>query len=378
MFDHPIGNLKQFVPPTLTTGIVLGLWSARIARRAFNDNAVSLRSIATTVAIVAVDVFPWVLGSLVLVEQTYSIPGLANYLYGALYQRDARASEAVVLLFLLLTTAVWVVRPLLPHTTSPPRDSDIDWRWTRRNRLLLVGAIIVLAYVVVGLAGPWVAAYDAAEFAGKSNENPSFDHWLGTERLGRDIFSRLLYADRTSLELSATVLLAGFLPGAILGLFVSRGPAWLVEAAREVAALWFSMPLIIISFMFVFTLFPGFKPLAICFAMHAFLLGLRVPVSQDVGTAWPWSHGRGWAPYAGAAALGAAATILGETTVAYFGFGIPYDASWGGEMSKAREFVPYPDWAVWPPFVAVLISACGFLLVRTSLDDVDPPQMYER
>ncbi|MBI5288513.1 MAG: hypothetical protein HY873_06030 [Chloroflexi bacterium] len=375
-FDHPVDNLQQFVPAAFTVGVLPGMWSARLVRRISGPAPIPLIRVGFAAGAVAVDVFPWVLGALLVVESIYTIPGLGEYLFRSLYQYDVSTSEAVILLFALLALVVWALRPPSQFDASIARHVEIDWRWTRHNCLLVAGATFVLAYVIIGIIGPWIAPHEAREFVGKNNEGASLDHLLGTDKLGRDIFSRLLYGNRTSLELSATILAAGFVPGLLAGSLLSRGPAGFRNALMEAAEIWLSMPLVIISLMFVVAFWPGFKPLAICFGIHAFMLALRAGGHGFDSLSVTSVHH--WVPALGAAAIAAAATILGETTVGFLALGIPHEASWGGDMSKARESLPYHHWAAWSPFVAVLISASGFFLIRTALDDVDPPRMYER
>lgn len=188
----------------------------------------------------------------------------------------------------------------------------------------------------------------------------------------------MLEGGRSSLKLSATALAIGFLPGTIAGLLVSRGPARLRDLVSEAAGLWFALPLIVVSLIVARTFDSDFWPLALCFGLHAFMLALRATASLAEYRTAPWRQIRAWAPLAGAAAVAGTTAILGQTTLSYFGLADPFGVTWGSDIGRANSTVVGNHWASWSPFVAVLISASGFLLIRTSLDDVDPPRMYER
>ena len=92
------------------------------------------------------------------------------------------------------------------------------------NRLAVLGLAIVLFFVAVALLAPWIAPYDPAKIGLlKPNAPPSSEHWLGTDNIGRDVFSRLLYGSRVSLlvgfSVAAGTVVLGSLIGAVAGYF---------------------------------------------------------------------------------------------------------------------------------------------------------------
>ena len=127
-------------------------------------------------------------------------------------------------------------RSLLPETspTSPSGGGKGDGRfrwlsslvaWLRRaisalvqSRSATIGAIVILAWVLIAIATPIVAPYSPTEIQGSRLQAPSLEHWLGTDHLGRDVLSRLFWGTQVILFLAPTSVALGILAGAPLGL----------------------------------------------------------------------------------------------------------------------------------------------------------------
>ena len=127
-------------------------------------------------------------------------------------------------------------RSLLPETspTSPSGGGKGDGRfrwlsslvaWLRRassalvqSRSATIGAIVILAWVLIAVATPIVAPYSPTEILGSRLQAPSLEHWLGTDHLGRDVLSRLFWGAQVILFLAPTSVALGILTGAPLGL----------------------------------------------------------------------------------------------------------------------------------------------------------------
>lgn len=92
------------------------------------------------------------------------------------------------------------------------------WRRLRRNRLAVAGLVIIAALVVVAAVGPWISPYDfLSQNLDARNESPSLGHWLGTDDLGRDVLSRLIYGARTAFLVAVGVTVAAVSLGVALG-----------------------------------------------------------------------------------------------------------------------------------------------------------------
>ena len=91
-----------------------------------------------------------------------------------------------------------------------------------RNRKAAIGLAIVLAYVAIALAAPLLAPFDPIARVGRPHQAPSAEHWLGTTRMGRDVFSQLIWGTRTSLMVG---IVAGLIVTAI-GTFIGITAAY--------------------------------------------------------------------------------------------------------------------------------------------------------
>jgi ABC-type dipeptide/oligopeptide/nickel transport system permease subunit len=101
------------------------------------------------------------------------------------------------------------------------------WRRLRRNRLAVVGLVIIAALIVVAVFGPWLSPYDfLSQNLDLRNRPPSFQHWLGTDDLGRDLLSRLIYGARTAFVVSVGVTVVAVLIGVVLGAIAGFYGGW--------------------------------------------------------------------------------------------------------------------------------------------------------
>jgi ABC-type dipeptide/oligopeptide/nickel transport system permease subunit len=92
------------------------------------------------------------------------------------------------------------------------------WRRLRANRLALLGAVVVVLLVIAAVAGPWLSPYDfLSQDPNVRNSPPTLQHWLGTDDLGRDVLSRVIYGARTALFVATTVTLLAIAVGVTLG-----------------------------------------------------------------------------------------------------------------------------------------------------------------
>lgn len=101
------------------------------------------------------------------------------------------------------------------------------WRRLRRNKLAVAGLVIIAALVVVAVFGPWLSPYDfLSQNLDLRNQPPSAAHWLGTDDLGRDVMSRLIYGARTAFMVAVGVTIIAVLIGVVLGAIAGFYGGW--------------------------------------------------------------------------------------------------------------------------------------------------------
>jgi peptide/nickel transport system permease protein len=101
------------------------------------------------------------------------------------------------------------------------------WRRLRRNKLAVAGLVIIAALVIVAVFGPWLSPYDfLSQNLDLRNQPPSAAHWLGTDDLGRDVMSRLIYGARTAFMVAVGVTIIAVLIGVVLGAIAGFYGGW--------------------------------------------------------------------------------------------------------------------------------------------------------
>jgi ABC-type dipeptide/oligopeptide/nickel transport system permease component/ABC-type antimicrobial peptide transport system permease subunit len=364
--DSPWGNVKQLAPAALALSMPL----VPLAYRALRSSARTYPwGVAAAACVSGIGATAW----LMVAEQTFTLPGVGDYFWRATYNHDHSTTMTVAFLLISICLILVVLTPLSNPATAP-FDGDLNWR----RIPLLVPAVLVIALIVVGILGSSIAPENGRHFAGAPDEGVSLDHWLGTDRLGRDVLSRLLEGATGTAALAGKAILFGFLPGLALGTvrlryFGGRGTAALEMVARSVGALG-----LLIAFP-VATLYHGlgWKSLA-PYAVFAFLFGLSAPrfapedsrAGEWLGVCWRLNR----YPAVAAACEAIAVTILLQSTVAFFGVVRAGDPTWGRDFAQSREFLPYQYLPQFAFGVAIIITLFAFnwlaLSLRTAVEEV--------
>lgn len=253
------------------------------------------------------------------------------------------------------------------------------WRLFARDPLALAGLVILAVVAGASLAAPWLAPYDPTATEPRAMLSPpSAAHPLGTDDLGRDVLSRLLYAGRVSLGLAVGVAVLsvglGSLLGGLAGLVggrVDQGVSAIVDtllaipplALAMVASAFVQLDAIRLTLILALVSWTGVARLA-----RGQVLSLRertyVEAARAAGAATPRLLIRHLLPGAAAPLLVAgtllvATVILVESALSFLGFGLPPPvASWGGMLNEAQLwFLDAPWLAVFPGLAITLVVA---------------------
>lgn len=244
------------------------------------------------------------------------------------------------------------------------------------------------------LLAPLVAPYDReAGSLATVLQRPSVAHWLGTDELGRDVLSRLLWGGRTSLAVAALVTLIAPVVGTAYGLAAGASPAVVAGLAMRLVDGMLGLPRLPLYLVLLTLLTPGFWPVVLVmaafewpvFARLAYLGALSQRQRPHVEAAQALGAGRvriaqqhilpGLAgPLIVTAAVGVRARILAETSLSFLGFGIlPPTPSWGNMLAAAQSHVwDYPVLALYPGLAIFVTSVAVMLLGDAVRDSLDP------
>ncbi|HEX9769968.1 MAG TPA: ABC transporter permease [Kiloniellales bacterium] len=275
------------------------------------------------------------------------------------------------------------------------------WRRLLRDPLALVGLVTVGAVTVAALSAPVIAPYDPTEqfFDGLTLEGaplpPGERFPLGTDLLGRDLFSRLLFGARTSLVIGVVANGAAVTLGTLLGVIAGYLQGWVGAAIMRFTDLMMAFPALLLAIALAAIFTPSLWIVAMVIALVNWVQIARViytettalaareyiEAARALGAAWPRILFLHVLPHLIPtilvwATLGIATTVLLEATLSFLGIGVqPPTPSWGGIIFESQSYFLTAPWLVFFPGVAIMALALAFNLVGDALRDaLDPTQ----
>jgi peptide/nickel transport system permease protein len=287
-----------------------------------------------------------------------------------------------------------------PNATPPinPRS-----RWpnrVRRQPLAAAGIFLLVLFVTCGIAAPILAPQSPNSIDLLHRlQSPSAAHWAGTDELGRDILSRLLFGARLSLAVSVSVVTVSLALGLAIGGLAGYLGGWVDTALTTFAMNTFlALPGILLAIAFAAFLGSGFSNLVLALAIggwagyarlvRAQVMAVRDREYVDAARALGASGLRIFfrhilpnivQPILVQAAIGMAGVILAEATLSFLGLGIPAPApSWGAMLNDARSHLFDSPHLVLFPALAVAGAVLGFNFLGDALrDQLDPRTRLE-
>ena len=274
-----------------------------------------------------------------------------------------------------------------------------------RRPLALLGLALILLIVGSAIAAPWLAGYppDQQNFDGLTLEGaplPPGGPWLmGTDLLGRDLFSRLLYGARTSLIIGilANGIAVGL--GTVVGLTAGWVRGWTGNLLMRFTDLMMAFPALLLAICLAAIFKPSLWIVALVIAMVNWVQTARVVYTETTalterdfiaaertlgasGARILWHHllPHLWPTIIVWATLGISTTVLLEATLSYLGVGVqPPTPSWGNIIFENQTYFQSAPWLVFIPGAAILLLALAFNLVGDALREVlDPTQRGQR
>jgi peptide/nickel transport system permease protein len=287
---------------------------------------------------------------------------------------------------LLIPLPVMPVAPLTP----PAPGARFFFRF-RQNRLALLACGVLVLVIVAALAAPMLAAYDPARISlGDQVLAPSQEHLFGTDRLGRDVLSRVLWGARVSLGVSLAAVTLGSLAGILLGAAAGYGGAATDAIISRAVDVMLSLPtfflLIVIQSLFppstlnVALIIGATSWMALARIVRGQFLSLKkrefVDAARALGAGPLRIVFRHLLPSATSQiivffTLGLADAVLVESALSFLGLGVPaYQASWGNMLSDGQISILSGSWwvALFPGLM-ILLTALSINLVGDGLQE---------
>jgi peptide/nickel transport system permease protein len=274
---------------------------------------------------------------------------------------------------------------------------NLSSQWTRfrKQPLAYIGAALVVLFLVCALFAPWIAPYNPDHIHLLDRlAAPSAKHWFGTDELGRDILSRIIYGSRISLEVATSVVTLSLLLGLILG-GIAGFYGGILDTAINMFAMnaFMAMPGILLAIAFVAFLGPGLLNLILALSIggwvgYARLVRAQVLAARErefVEAARALGAGdlriflrhilpNIIQPLVVQAAIGMAGAVLAEATLSFLGLGVPPPTpSWGSMLNDARAHLFDAPHTVVFPAIAVMGCVLSFNFLGDALRDyLDP------
>jgi peptide/nickel transport system permease protein len=269
------------------------------------------------------------------------------------------------------------------------------WRRLRREPSAIIGAVLIALFVILAIFAPWIAPYDpnASDWMAV-REAPSLAHLLGTDDLGRDVLSRVIYGARASLAAGVVSVLVALVIGVPLGLAAGFFGGVLDMLISRLADALLACPFLVLAIALAAFLGPSLENAMIAIGISATPIFIRLTRAQTLVVrneeyiAAALSLGIGnfaliaqhilpnvLAPIVVQATLTMAVAVLAEASLAFLGLGqLPPAPPWGSMLDVARQFLSEAPWMALFPGLAIIAVVVGFNLLGDGLNDALNPR----
>jgi peptide/nickel transport system permease protein len=271
------------------------------------------------------------------------------------------------------------------------------WRRLARRPPAVIGSLVVLAFVVMAVGAPWIAPADPTQTSwAKVRKAPSWEHPFGTDDLGRDNLSRVIWGARISMRAGVLSILLAMAVGVPAGLTAGYYRGAVDQVLMRLTDAWLSFPFLILAIGLVTILGPSLTNATLAIGLGATPTFIRLTRGLVLGTreqdyvqgarAVGAGDGRVMARYIlpnivssllVQATVSIPAAIIAEAILSFLGLGVqPPLPSWGTMLNAAQAFLETAPWMAWWPGLAIFVLTLSFNLAGDGLRDVLDPKDY--
>lgn len=266
------------------------------------------------------------------------------------------------------------------------------------DRLAFAGALILLALVACALLAPYLAPYpeDVKEVHPATRLlAPGPAHWLGTDRLGGDIFSRLLFGARITIVVAVVAVGASIVVGVPTGLVAGYFRGWYSDLIMRIADIFLAVPQIVLAIAIAQTLGPSLPNVILALSATYWPWFTRIVYAETRSTMPETfveaTRGLGSSParliffhvlpnvaspIIVRASLGMGFTILTAASLGFLGLGAePHSPEWGRTIAESRSYLPDAWWYATAPGIAIFLVVMGFNMLGDGLRDILDPRI---
>lgn len=268
------------------------------------------------------------------------------------------------------------------------------WRRLKRNRAAVVGGVIVLLFVSIAILAPLISPYPPNEGdLAKRLKPPSQEHLLGTDPLGRDLLSRVIYGARISLQIQVVSVLIALVIGTLLGMVGGYYGGKFDHLIMRLMDILLAFPGIFLAISIIAVLGPGLTNLMLAAGIYSipqfarivrgsvltlkekeFIEAARAVGENDFNILFRYLLPNSIAPIIIQTTLRMATVLLTASGLSFLGLGVqPPTAEWGAMLSNARAYLITAPHVATVPGLAIMLVVMGFNLFGDGLrDSLDP------
>ncbi len=272
------------------------------------------------------------------------------------------------------------------------------WRRLRRNRAAIVGGVIVLLFVFIAIFAPWLSPYPPNEGElTKRLKPPCREHLLGTDPLGRDLLSRVIYGARISLQVQIISVSIALVVGTLLGMIGGYYGGRLDNLIMRLMDILLAFPGIFLAISIIAVLGPGLTNLMLAAGIYSipqfarivrgsvislkekeFIEAARAVGEGDIDILFRYLLPNSMAPIIVQTTLRMATVLLTASGLSFLGLGVqPPTAEWGAMLSNARAYLITAPHVATVLGLAIMLVVMGFNLFGDGLRDSLDPRLRE-
>jgi peptide/nickel transport system permease protein len=273
---------------------------------------------------------------------------------------------------------------------------QVFWRRLRRNRVALAGGAVVIVLFLVSLLAPWITPYDSdALDLYNVLMPPSAAHWFGTDELGRDVFTRVLFGAKISLKVGFVAVGIAVVIGTLIGLVSAYYGGWLDTILMRFVDIMLCFPTFFLILAVIAMLEPSIWYIMIIIGLTGwmgvarlvraevlsirerdYVLAARVIGASDFRIIFRHVLPNAIAPVLVSATLGVAGAILTESALSFLGIGVqPPTPSWGNILTSGKDYIEFAWWLSLFPGGAILITVLSYNLLGEGIRDALDPRL---
>lgn len=274
----------------------------------------------------------------------------------------------------------------------------VFWQRFKKNRLAVAGGVVVLMLFIIAIFAPLISPYNPNAIDKKHVlEPPSLKHPFGTDELGRDIMSRVIWGSRISLSVGFVAVGIATIIGIILGALSGYYGRWLDSVIMRFVDIMLSIPTFFLILAVIAFIGPGIWNIMVIIGLTSwmgvsrlvraefltlkereFVIAARGLGASDIRIIFKHIMPNSLAPVIVSAILGVASAILTESALSFLGIGVqPPTPSWGNILTSGKDNIEVAWWISVFPGLAILITVLTYNLFGEGIRDALDPRLRE-